>query len=79
MAKRIKGKIKNNRKQRRHNLVVARFVLVDIVCSDSECAKNAIGNKFTVGFLEVDERVEPRTGYTTPHRNNALQMLFIKF
>lgn len=40
---------------------------------------NADGNSFTVGFLEVDMRAEPRTGYTTPCINNALAMLFINF
>lgn len=47
--------------------------------SDSGRAKNANGNNFTVGFLEADTRDEPRTGYTTPRRNNALAMLFINF
>lgn len=47
--------------------------------SDSGRAKNANGNNFTVGFLEVDTRDEPRTGHTSPRRNNALAMLFINF
>ncbi|CAB3227050.1 unnamed protein product [Arctia plantaginis] len=58
---------------------VVTSVLADIVPSDSGRAKNANGNNFTVGFLEADTRDEPRTGYTTPDKNNALAMLFINF
>lgn len=57
--------------------IVVRFRWLE--CKDSWRAKDANGNNFTVGFLEVNTRDELGTGYTTPRRNNALAMLFINF